>query len=189
MYRPLSPHPLIYKPQFCSVLSVLQRITGAIPSLGSLFVLFCLKFITYHISFHPIHLISFHPNTYSPWVIVSIFVVSLFSFFYHSFNGIRHLLWDKAYFMGKDDMTASAYSPIFSTLFFSFSVPFVPSLQPFPVSFPLFHLPRGDRCAPPSIPPLGLRCPRGGLAETPQLRGRQAGPRGTLSSAGRAVAF
>ena len=128
MYRPLSPHSLIYKPQFCSVLSVFQRITGAISSLGSSFVLSSFKFITYHISFYPLYLISFYFNTYFSWVIVSIFVVPPFSFFYHLFNGIRHLLWDKAFFMGQDDMLSSAYLPIFFTLFLSFSVLFILSL-------------------------------------------------------------
>jgi len=128
MYRPLSPHLLIYKPQFCSVLSVFQRITGGILSLGLLFVLFSLKFITYHITFYPIYLISCYFNTYLAWVIVSIFVILLFSFFYHLFNGIRHLIWDKAYFMGKDDMQSSAYLLIFFTLLFSVAVLFVLSL-------------------------------------------------------------
>ncbi len=125
MYRPLSPHLLIYKPQFCSVLSVFQRITGAILSLGLLFVLFYFKFITYYIFFYPLYLISFYFNTYISWIIVSIFVIFLFSFFYHLFNGIRHLFWDKAFFMGQNNMLSSAYLLIFFTLFFSFFIFFI----------------------------------------------------------------
>ena len=128
MYRPLSPHLLIYKPQFCSVLSVFQRITGGILSLGLLFVLFALKFITYHITFYPIYLISCYFNTYLAWIIVAIFVIFPFSFFYHLFNGIRHLIWDKAYFMDPADMQSSAYLLIFFTLSFSVAVLFVLSL-------------------------------------------------------------
>jgi succinate dehydrogenase cytochrome b556 subunit len=119
MYRPLSPHSLIYKPQFCSVLSVFQRITGGVLSLGLLFVCFLFKFIIYYITFYPIYLISCYFNTYLAWIIVSIFIIFLFSFFYHLFNGIRHLFWDKAYFMSKDNMLSSAYLLIFFTLLFS----------------------------------------------------------------------
>lgn len=128
MYRPLPPHLPIYKPQFCSVLSVFQRITGAILPLGLLFVLFRFKFITHHIPLHPLYLISFYSNTYSSWVIVSILVAPISSSSYHLFNGIRHPLWDKAFFMGQDDMLPSAYSPISSTSFLSFPVPSVSSL-------------------------------------------------------------
>ncbi len=129
MYRPLSPHSLIYKPQSRSVLSVFQRITGGILPLGSSFVLFSLKFVTYHITLYPIHLISCYSNTYSARVIASISAIPLFSSFYHLSNGIRHLIWDKAYYTGKDDMQASAYLLIFFTLLFSVAVPLVSSPQ------------------------------------------------------------
>lgn len=132
MYRPLSPHSLIYKPQSCSVLSVFQRITGGILSSGLSFVLFSLKFVTYHITLYPIHLISCYSNTYLARVIASISAIPPFSLFHHLSNGIRHLIWDKAYYMGKDDMQASAYLLIFFTLSFSVAVLLVSSLQVLP---------------------------------------------------------
>ena len=92
VYRPLSPHLLIYKPQFSSVLSVFHRVTGIVLSLGLLFVLFSLKFLVYSINIFPIYLICWYFNTYLAWVIASILVILVFSFFYHLSNGVRHLI-------------------------------------------------------------------------------------------------
>lgn len=38
MYRPLSPHLFIYKPQFSSLFSVLHRVTGVALALGLTFI-------------------------------------------------------------------------------------------------------------------------------------------------------
>ncbi|MCF8462552.1 MAG: succinate dehydrogenase, cytochrome b556 subunit [Rickettsiaceae bacterium] len=89
--RPISPHLGIYKHQITSVLSIAHRITG--------FILFC-SFI----------IISW-------WLILAIFsdfrecyfklfscnmvklglLGMLFSLFYHTTNGVRHLCWDLGY--------------------------------------------------------------------------------------------
>lgn len=91
-YRPLSPHLLIHKPQSSSVLPVFHRVTGIVLSLGLLFVLFPLKFLVYSINILGIYLIRWYLNTYLAWVIASILVILVFSFFYHLSNGVRHLI-------------------------------------------------------------------------------------------------
>jgi succinate dehydrogenase / fumarate reductase cytochrome b subunit len=95
MYRPLSPHILIYKPQFSSVFSVFHRATGVVLSLG-VFFLILLSDIVNNISFYPLYVFSFYINTYLSWLVIGAFIILMFSFCYHLSNGIRHLIWDFA---------------------------------------------------------------------------------------------
>jgi succinate dehydrogenase / fumarate reductase cytochrome b subunit len=93
MYRPLSPHIIIYQPQFSSVFSVFHRATGVVLSLG-VFFLILLTDLANNVSFYPIYLFLFYVNTYLSWLVIGAFIILIFSFFYHISNGIRHLTWD-----------------------------------------------------------------------------------------------
>lgn len=89
--RPLSPHLTIYRPQLTSVTSILTRITGnalIIPSL--LIVWWLLAAATSPQAF-----------AFANWVLTSIFgklimLGSLWALWYHTFAGVRHLIWDNA---------------------------------------------------------------------------------------------
>nr|ACO14651.1 Succinate dehydrogenase cytochrome b560 subunit, mitochondrial precursor [Caligus clemensi] len=89
--RPMSPHLTIYKPQLTSMLSISHRISGMY-----------LTAILYSGGFLPFVL----PNNF-PTFIQSIEIAPLlvtagkfaiaFPFAFHTYNGLRHLLWDMGY--------------------------------------------------------------------------------------------
>lgn len=87
--RPLSPHLQIYKPQLTSLLSILHRLTGIYLS----FFLFGFVYWLYLLSFHEkgfVCAMSFLQSIWGKFFVLG----SLFSFFYHLCNGLRHLVWD-----------------------------------------------------------------------------------------------
>jgi succinate dehydrogenase / fumarate reductase cytochrome b subunit len=122
MYRPLSPHILIYKPQFSSVFSVFHRATGVVLSLA-VFLLMVLADIVNNITFYPVYLFSCYINTYLSWLVIGAFIIVIFSFFYHISNGIRHLLWDFAdqgeAILNKNQVNTSAMAVLGSSVFFT----------------------------------------------------------------------
>jgi succinate dehydrogenase / fumarate reductase cytochrome b subunit len=122
MYRPLSPHILIYKPQFSSVFSVFHRATGVVLSLA-VFLLMVLADIVNNITFYPVYLFSCYINTYLSWLVIGAFIIVIFSFFYHISNGIRHLLWDFAdqgeAILNKNQVNTSAMAVSGSSVFFT----------------------------------------------------------------------
>lgn len=90
--RPLSPHLQIYRPQITSVLSILHRMTGF-----GLVISLCF-FIAWLIC------LSISDSVYtdfvqfmSSWFGQVVIFFSLFAFYYHLSNGIRHLVWDFGY--------------------------------------------------------------------------------------------
>jgi succinate dehydrogenase / fumarate reductase cytochrome b subunit len=122
MYRPLSPHILIYKPQFSSVFSVFHRATGVVLSLA-VFLLMVLADVVNNITFYPVYLFSCYINTYLSWLVIGAFIIVIFSFFYHISNGIRHLLWDFAdqgeAILNKNQVNTSAMAVFGSSVFFT----------------------------------------------------------------------
>ncbi len=90
--RPLSPHLQVYRPQITSVMSILHRFSGVILVFGSLFIALWLWSAAYaQETFDCLHaMLNSIPGT--------LFMMGwTASFFYHLFNGVRHLFWD----MGK----------------------------------------------------------------------------------------
>ena len=91
--RPLSPHLSIYKIQISSTLSILHRITGVVAFLGLLtfaWLLIILLIQDMKIMFVDQDLTCIFTNK-----VFQAFMISVVcSFYYHFFNGIRHLCWD-----------------------------------------------------------------------------------------------
>ncbi len=89
--RPLSPHLSVYKYQITSVLSIFHRITGII-------LFFSLIVISWWLI---IAITKNLPQCYFKLFNCKIIQLGLFgilfSLFYHSGNGIRHLCWDLGY--------------------------------------------------------------------------------------------
>lgn len=92
--RPVSPHLGIYKPQITWIGSSLNRITGCILS-GGLYV--------FGAAYLAAPLFGWHLESasiaaaFGAWPVAAKFATKLFiafPFTYHSFNGIRHLVWD-----------------------------------------------------------------------------------------------
>ena len=87
--RPLSPNIQIYRPQLTSVLSIANRITGLVLSLGAIGLVFWLTAA------------AMGPKAYGEvqGVVVSwggriVLFCFTFAFFMHLCGGIRHLIWD-----------------------------------------------------------------------------------------------
>ena len=87
--QPLSPHLTVYKWQVTNTLSIMHRFSGFILCFGGVFLAFWLISIGLGDSAYAL-LIKF-----SNHLIVKLFFLALsFAFFYHSLNGVRHLMWD-----------------------------------------------------------------------------------------------
>lgn len=87
--RPLSPNIQIYRPQLTSVLSIANRLTGLVLSLGGVGLVIWLSAA------------AAGPQTYDvvqsvigSWIGQVVLFGCTFAFFLHLCGGIRHLVWD-----------------------------------------------------------------------------------------------
>ena len=87
--RPLSPNIQIYRPQLTSVLSIANRITGAVLSLAAVGLVIWLSAA------------AAGPESYAviqgaieSWLGQIVLFGCTFAFFLHLCGGIRHLVWD-----------------------------------------------------------------------------------------------
>ena len=87
--RPLSPHLSVYRWQVTNTLSIIHRLSGVVLYFGSLLLPIWIFAVAFGGPFGDwiVFLIT-HRFSVVPLIGLS------FAFFYHSFNGIRHLLWD-----------------------------------------------------------------------------------------------
>ena len=90
--RPVSPHIQIYRPQLTSLLSVLHRATGVFLVLG--LIVICIWLVCVALGEEYFQLFNAIGSTLVGKILSLGFV---FSLVYHSFNGIRHLVWDFGY--------------------------------------------------------------------------------------------
>ncbi|KAJ9617010.1 hypothetical protein H2200_000731 [Cladophialophora chaetospira] len=92
--RPISPHLSIYKPQITWYGSALNRITGATLS-GVIYAYGALYLVSPLFGWH-LESASL-AAAFASWPIIAKVLVKAsvaFPFTYHSFNGLRHLVWD-----------------------------------------------------------------------------------------------
>jgi succinate dehydrogenase / fumarate reductase cytochrome b subunit len=87
--RPLSPNIQNYRPQLTSVLSIANRITGVVLSVGAVGLVIWLSAAAagprpYAIVQHAV----------GSWVGLLLLFCFTFAFFLHLCGGIRHLIWD-----------------------------------------------------------------------------------------------
>ncbi len=102
--RPLSPHLQIYRPQMNSIMSIFHRFTGV--GMGLTAILLVWWFIAAATS--PAYF-AFVDGLLTSWLGKLVLGVSLLAFWYHFFNGVRHLRWDSGHGYG---ITASRKSGI-----------------------------------------------------------------------------
>ena len=103
--RPLSPHLTIYRPQYTSVLSILNRITGVGLLLAAILVVWWfMAAATGPEAF------ARADGVLTGWLGALVLILSLVALWYHLANGIRHLLWDAGwgYELERARMTAIA---------------------------------------------------------------------------------
>lgn len=106
LQRPLSPHLTIYKFQITTVMSITHRATGlalagGLYGLAATSLLIPSTFPQFVSTLQDLHL--------SPSLIFATKLALSWSFFYHFFNGIRHLAWDAGYGFELKNLYQSGY--------------------------------------------------------------------------------
>jgi succinate dehydrogenase / fumarate reductase cytochrome b subunit len=104
LIRPLSPHLQIYRPQLTSVLSILHRLTGVGLAIGhGVVVLWLLAIASGPQWFELCRTCCAHP-------LGKVFLMGMsFSYFYHLFSGLRHLVWDSGHGFDLKSVYQSGY--------------------------------------------------------------------------------
>ena len=90
--RPLSPHLQVYRWQITMTMSILHRATGCALAAGA----FLFAWWLVAVAMGPDAYATFTECLRSPLGLVALFGFSL-ALVYHTYNGIRHLLWDIGY--------------------------------------------------------------------------------------------
>lgn len=112
--RPLSPHLQIYQPQLTSILSITHRATGIALGLG----LFPLTAWIWAIAQGEATYGAI-TQLYSNWLGLLCLFGWTFCFFYHLFNGLRHLAWDMGYGFELGQTYASGWLVVAASLAFT----------------------------------------------------------------------
>ena len=90
--RPLSPHLDIYQYQITWTVSIMHRITGVAMTLGLILIVAWLVAAAFSPEFF-----SLIDGVLRSWIGMIIIFGSLWAFWFHFLNGIRHLFWDLGY--------------------------------------------------------------------------------------------
>ena len=90
--RPLSPHFDIYQYQITWTVSIMHRITGVAMTLGLLLIVTWLVAAAFSTG-----LFLVIDGLLRSWIGMIIIFGSLWAFWFHFLNGIRHLFWDLGY--------------------------------------------------------------------------------------------
>lgn len=112
--RPLSPHLQVYKPQLTSATSIFHRITGAALSLGTFLVIWILVAAATGPEAYGIA-IGFSSSIFGQLLLFG-WTVALY---YHTFNGIRHLIWDTVHLLDLDSAYKAGYAVLALTAVFT----------------------------------------------------------------------
>lgn len=109
--RPLSPHIGIYKPQITSIVSILHRITGIAMTLFLvLFVWWLIAASTSTAYF------IFVDGIFHSWIGLLVLAGTLWAFWFHFLNGIRHLFWDSGLGFEMKTVSATGWSVVIGSL-------------------------------------------------------------------------
>jgi succinate dehydrogenase / fumarate reductase cytochrome b subunit len=113
--RSLSPHLRSYKPQITSVISIFHRITGSVLALLLLCSPICINLAGSFLSFRPVYILF----TFLFFVVKLIFYVLVSTVFFHSMNGLRHIMWDFCIGLEMSNVFISGCLVVFLSLFLS----------------------------------------------------------------------
>lgn len=109
--RPLSPHLQVYKPQITSAMSILHRISGVLLFGGTVVIALWLWGAAYSESLFA----CVHGLLRSMLGTVAMIGWTA-AFFYHLFNGVRHLFWDMGKGFDLEEVSLTGISAIAFTL-------------------------------------------------------------------------
>jgi len=118
--RPMSPYMLgpYYKFQITSVLSILNRLTGVFMAVVTAPLLLCWLVALASGEQAFIGLSTWLGSLLGKLVIAA----SVFSFSFHLFGGIRHLIWDAGWMLEISQVRASGWIAILASLLLSVAV-------------------------------------------------------------------
>jgi succinate dehydrogenase / fumarate reductase cytochrome b subunit len=105
--RPLSPNIQIYRPQLTSVLSIANRITGLVLSVGA--VVLVVWLIAAATGPQAYALVQ---GAIASWIGQIGLFGCTFAFFLHLCGGIRHLVWDAGYGFSLRSIYASGWAVV-----------------------------------------------------------------------------
>ncbi|KAK3679632.1 cytochrome b subunit of succinate dehydrogenase, Sdh3p [Recurvomyces mirabilis] len=94
--RPVSPHLSIYRPQITWYGSIINRITGSLMS-GAFYLFGAAYLVAPVMGWHLESAVL--AASFATWPVILQFLtktVFAWQFTYHTFNGVRHLVWDTA---------------------------------------------------------------------------------------------
>jgi succinate dehydrogenase cytochrome b subunit len=109
--RPLSPHITIYRPQITSVLSILNRITGVGMALAAVMIMWWFLAAATSAEYFAVA-----DAVLTSWLGILILAGSLWAFWFHFFNGIRHMRWDAGLSMGIGESTRSGWVTVIASV-------------------------------------------------------------------------
>jgi succinate dehydrogenase / fumarate reductase cytochrome b subunit len=105
--RPLSPNIQIYRPQLTSVLSIANRITGLVLSVGA--VVLVVWLIAAATGPQAYALVQ---GAIASWIGQIVLFGCTFAFFLHLCGGMRHLVWDAGYGFSLRSIYASGWAVV-----------------------------------------------------------------------------
>ena len=109
--RPLSPHLDIYQYQITWTVSIMHRITGVAMTLGLLLIVTWLVAAAFSTG-----LFLVIDGLLRSWIGMIIIFGSLWAFWFHFLNGIRHLFWDLGYGFNLSTVWRSGWIVIFGSV-------------------------------------------------------------------------
>jgi len=109
--RPLSPHLTIYRKQMNSTMSILHRFAGmGLAVTGMLLVWWFLAAATSPGYF------AFVDGLLTSWLGKLVLLISLWAFWYHFMNGVRHLRWDLGKGLGLGESARTGWYAIIGSV-------------------------------------------------------------------------
>jgi succinate dehydrogenase / fumarate reductase cytochrome b subunit len=109
--RPLSPNIQIYRPQLTSVLSIANRLTGIVLSLGSIGLVVWLSAAA--LGREPYAAVQ---KLLVSWPGQIVLLVFTFAFFLHLCGGLRHLVWDTVHGFELRSIYASGWAAVATSI-------------------------------------------------------------------------
>lgn len=116
--RPLSPHLSIYRNDMGMMMSIIHRITGTGLALTGILLVWWFSAAAIGPGYF-----ALVDGILTSWAGTLVMLGSLWAFWYHFFNGVRHLRWDLGKGLGIGESNRSGwYVAICSVLFTALSV-------------------------------------------------------------------
>ena len=109
--RPLSPHLDIYQYQITWTVSIMHRLTGVAMLFGLLLII-C-WFLAAAFSETVFLFIDYFLQS---WMGIFIIFGSLWAFWFHFLNGIRHLFWDAGYGFNLETVARSGWAVVIGSI-------------------------------------------------------------------------